>query len=303
MSNVLWRDIRSTLRRNDGIVYQLLIALITVFVLLHLARLPAFLMNHSFDLNMLLRHIALPAALPELLHRPWTVITYAFTHVNLLHLLFNALMLFWFGKLLCEFVGPRLLLPLFIGGALAGALFFLAAYNLMPALVPRRESTQLIGASAGAMAVMVAAATLVPDYMMFLLLFGAVRIKWIAVALLLLSLIALPGPNSGGQFAHLGGALTGFLYIRLLQRGWDPVERLLSPFRNLTVRRRRRQVIPISQSRNWRKSFAHPPASDVQSREDRLNRILDKISASGYDALSNDEKEFLRHYSEETERP
>lgn len=300
MSNVLWRDIRSTLRRNDGVVYRLLLALVLVFVALHLARLPAFLLNHPLTTDTLLRPIALPASLPDLLRQPWSLLTYAFTHLNLFHLLFNALMLFWFGKILCEFMNPRVLFPLFVGGALAGALLYLAAYNLLPVLSPHRESARLIGASAGAMAVMTAAATLVPDYTMFLLLLGAVRIKWIAVSLLVLSLIAIPGPNSGGQIAHLGGAFIGFLYIRLLQHGHDPLARLYRLF----FRKKPAGVIrkKAHEARRWPMVFqvTEPPAKTPElNREERLNRILDKISASGYNALSEDEKEFLRQYGQE----
>ncbi|MCS6990431.1 MAG: rhomboid family intramembrane serine protease [Chitinophagales bacterium] len=300
MSNVLWRDIRSTLRRNDGVVYRLLLAFIVVFVLLHLARLPAFFLNHALDLHALIRPVALPAALPELIQRPWTILSYAFVHINLFHLLFNALTLFWFGKIFCEFMQPRMLFPLFLTGALLGGFIYLAAYNLLPALWPARPQTQLIGASAGVMAIMVATATLVPEYTMFLLLLGAVRIKWIALTLLVLSILALPGPNSGGQFAHLGGAVMGFVYIRLLQRGYD----LFGWLEKLSQGQRRRPMRKTSERRfgAWSTSFfPSAPRQAPLSKEERLNAILDKISASGYDHLTQEEKEFLRRYGEENE--
>ncbi len=299
MSHVLWREIQSTLRRNDGVVYRLLLVQVVIFFLLNLLRLPAFFANRPLDTSLILQPVALPADLGLILKKPWTPVTYAFTHLGLLHLIFNLLVLFWFGKVFCEFAGGRRLFPLYLIGALCGALVFVAAYNLLPALTPHLAHARLVGASAAVMAVMVATAMLVPDYTLFLLLIGPVRIKWIAIALLALSVLAIPGANSGGALAHIGGALGGFMYIRLLQAGidlsvsWQRLERFIQSMRSMRRADRRKRIAvgkPVGKS-------SHPEQSPPLSRQERIDRLLDKISASGYDSLTREEKEFLHRIS------
>ena len=302
MSNVIWREIKSTFQRNDRMVYQLIFVNILVFLLIQLVRIPFFFMNIPFDLRLIRNQIAVPADLTTLLHQPWTLITYMFTHFDVLHILFNLLIFYWFGKILAEFAGNRKILPVYILGGLAGGALYIAAYNLLPVFAGSVGEARAWGASASIMAVVFAATTLVPDYTMFLFIFGAVRIKWIALVLVILDLISIPNGNAGGHIAHLGGALFGFVYIKQLKSGRDLAggintlaDRFANLFRkksNLTVTYRRKEKSTVGSS------FQNKSSASTGVQE-RLDTILDKISQSGYESLSKEEKDFLFKVSKE----
>jgi len=243
-------------------------------------------------------YLGVPSSLEHLLVRPWTLITYAFTHQGFLHLLFNMLMLYWFGNILSDFAGNKRVLPVYILGALVGAVVFIAGYNLLPVLRPT-VGLPMIGASAGVLALVVAAATLVPDYSIVLFLIGPVKLKWLALALVIIDVISLPLNNAGGHLAHLGGALSGFLYISQLRRGRDfgkwihqtaefaSNPKFSSPLRTV-YKSNKPAATPHGTSQQLK---------DLRTIEDQLDKILDKISQSGYESLTKDEKDFLFRYS------
>jgi len=244
--------------------------------------------------------LGVPSSLDHLLVRPWTLITYAFTHQQFLHLLFNMLMLYWFGNILADFAGNKRILPVYVLGALVGAVIFIAGYNLLPVL-RAGIGLPMIGASAGVLALVVAAATLVPDYSIVLFLIGSVKLKWLALALVIIDIISLPLSNAGGHLAHLGGALSGFIYITQLRRGRDfgkwihqtaeyaSNPRLPSNLR--TVHKSNKPIITKSTHATSQQ------LKDLRTVEDQLDKILDKISQSGYESLTKDEKDFLFRYS------
>jgi membrane associated rhomboid family serine protease len=256
-------------------------------------------------LNKVLSYIMLPASVSSLLKKPWTLITHMFAHFKFFHLLFNMLWLYWFGKIVEEFIGSKKILPLYMLGALAGAIILIASYNIFPGLKAGAPYVQALGASAGVLAIVVAAATIVPDYTVFLLFFGPVKIKWIAVVLVVIDLVSIPEQNTGGHIAHLGGALFGFIYIRQLRMGTD----LASPF--VTVYEKAVNVLNLNPRPNPRyvQRTTVPPEMKVRkstggtadniSKQERIDIILDKISRSGYDSLNKEEKEFLFKVSKE----
>jgi hypothetical protein len=166
-----------------------------------------------------------------------------------------------------------------------------------------RPSGAAIGASAGVLAIIIAAATIVPDYTVFLLLLGPVKIKWIAVVLVVVDLISIPEHNTGGHIAHLGGALFGFVYIRQLQLGfdmatpfvkiYDALTQWLQPKPKTRVAYKRTTVPPTTRQRKSKQG------GELVNKQERIDAILDKISHSGYDSLSKEEKEFLFKVSKE----
>jgi hypothetical protein len=167
-------------------------------------------------------------------------------------------------------------------GGLAGAFFFVASYNLFPVFREFVRDSTIVGASAGVMAVVVGTATLLPNYTMPLFLFGQVRLKWIALFFVIFDFIGVAGPNAGGELSHIGGALIGFLYIKRLQAGNDWVATISNVFK-------RSPKVPNLKvvSRNGGKRSASKP------RQEDIDRVLDKISVSGYDSLNSEEKEIL----------
>lgn len=279
---------------------------LVVFVLVALVGVILWLVNADSTTfrtvsNTVIDYLGVPSSLEHLLVRPWTLITYAFTHQGFLHLLFNMLMLYWFGNILADFAGNKRVLPVYILGALVGAAVFIAGYNLLPVL-KTSLGQPMIGASAGVLALVVAAATLVPDYSIVLFLIGPVRLKWLALALVVIDIISLPMSNAGGHLAHLGGALTGYLYITQLRRGRD-----FGKWIHQTAEYAANPKIGTKGLRTVHKT--NRPAStkpghassqqlkDLRAVEDQLDRILDKISQSGYESLTKDEKDFLFRYS------
>ncbi|OWP63421.1 rhomboid family intramembrane serine protease [Hymenobacter amundsenii] len=296
----VFHDIRTAFSRRDNALNQLLLINVLVFVFLVLTEAIMKLTGtYGQYYPNVIRQFVLPSDLPSLLRHPWTILTYAFTHEGFLHILFNLLNLYFFGALVREYLGDRRLVSVYVLGALAGAVAFLLAFNLIPALRPSL-GIPLIGASAGVTAVIMAAATLMPEYQFSLILLGPVRIKYIAAVVILLSVLAINQGNPGGGLAHIGGALLGFVFIRQLQAGRDlgrPVQavgdwvgRLFSGRPNLRVTHRGASSTASAAAPTATASRKSTPA---KPGEDEIDLILDKISHSGYESLSKEEKQKL----------
>lgn len=236
--------------------------------------------------------LSLPASLNSLLYRPWTLVTYFFTHVGFFHILFNMLFLYWFGMILMEFLGSEKLVNLYVLGGLAGGIFYILIYNLIPYFSDRVAVSEMMGASAGVYAVVVGAATFMPNYSISLILLGPVRIKYIAIFYVIVSFAGTVGPNSGGDLAHLAGAALGFVFIKQMQRGNDlgrPLTSFLTFVKSFFVKQPKVRVTHRSTKAGPRKR-----ANGVfHSKQEEIDAILDKISESGYDSLSREEKQKL----------
>lgn len=281
-------------RTNNGHVQLIIINVVVFlvlalfFVLLKVSQLP-----EIFD--AIHHNIAIPAPILEFFQKPWTLITYAFVHdwTGIFHILFNMLVFYWFGKLFIEYLGSDKLIAVYFLGAIAGAVAYLLVYNLIPFYEARIPSGGMVGASAAVYAIVIATATLLPDYTFFLLFLGPVRIKYIAAFYIVISFLGSVGPNEGGNVAHLGGALIGFLYVKQLQAGvnwgsWitatiDWIKSLFAPKQNVKV--------------TYRKEATAKKTSTVSKTslisQDEIDTILDKISDGGYESLSKEEKEKL----------
>lgn len=235
--------------------------------------------------------ISLPASLHQFLLRPWTIISYMFLHYELLHLLINLLWLYSFGRIFLEYHQPHKLLSIYIFGGLSGGLFFMAAYNLFPYFQPSINTSQLLGASASVIAIVIATAAFVPNHLINIILIGPVKIKWIALISVLLYLVNLKGDNAGGNFAHLGGAFWGFAYMTLLKSGIDVSARSERFFDRIFSWSKPSKKLKVEyKSGSFRE---HGYNKTRKEQQEEINRILDKISNSGYDSLSGEEKELL----------
>ena len=292
------QDIRTAFSRRDNALMQLILLNVLVFAGLIVLRTILTVSSASAYYPPVMSQFELSSALPVLLRHPWTLLTYAFTHEGFFHILFNLLNLYWFGQLVREYLGDRRLVSIYVLGALAGAVIFLISYNLVPAFQPAVGSP-MVGASAAVTAIIVAGATLLPDYTFMLIIIGPVKIKWIAAVVVLISLAGVNGGNPGGEIAHLGGALMGFVFIKQLQAGRDmgrPVQAVGNFFANLFSRRpamristpRRAEPVTATSASGGKK-----PAVAGQPLQDEIDNILDKISRSGYESLSKDEKQKL----------
>jgi membrane associated rhomboid family serine protease len=240
----------------------------------------------------------------DLLFRPWTVITYMFVHLDFFHVFFNMLMLWFSGRLFMDLLGGKRLVGNYLLGGLAGWLFYALAYNYIPGIRGQGDGSDILGASASVMAVFIGIAAYRPDMVVSLLIFGEVRLKWIALIYLVLDLVSIrQGNNSGGHLAHVGGALYGYLAATQLKKGsdWsgafmDQLQRIGSLFTRrkgprLRVEKMDRRKVRVLQDSDFN--------ATKRAKEERVNAILDKISRSGYDSLSKEEKDFLFRASHE----
>lgn len=268
---------------NSKALYRLLLINVVVFLVLMLARTVSFLFQTDGDiLALVIAKLSLPPSLSNILLQPWSLITYMFLHVDFFHILFNLLVLFWTGKLFVEYLGNDKLIATYLLGGLTGALIYILSFNIFPVFASVGGSAHLMGASAGVIAVLVAVATLLPDYTVFLIIFGAVRLKYIAIVSILLYAISIPNGNAGGELAHLGGALFGFVMIKQLRNGRDLTKWMTALLKFNFKKKTQMKVV-----RNTNQSNASVASEEL------VDRILDKINKSGFDSLTKDEKEIL----------
>jgi membrane associated rhomboid family serine protease len=234
---------------------------------------------------------SLPASINQFLQKPWTIIFYMFLHYELLHLLFNMLWLYSFGRIFLEYHQPRKLLSIYIFGGISGGVFFMAAYNFFPYFRHAIDFSQLLGASASVIAIVIATAVFVPDHVIHIILIGPVRIKWIALISVLLYVVNLTGDNAGGNFAHLGGAFWGLTYMTLLKSGLDISARSDRLFDRIFKWTKPANKLKVEYKSGNYREYGFNKSKKEQQEE--INKILDKISNSGYDSLSAEEKELL----------
>jgi len=241
-----------------------------------------------------LSYVSLSTNWEDLAWKPWSVLSYAFFHFGVIHLIFNMLMLHFTSRLFLTFFTQKQLLGVYLLAAVFSGLVFLLGYNYLPMLA--NVSTTMVGASGAIMAVLIATTTYQPFMDVKLMLFGKVKLWQIAVLLLFVDLIQLPMNNTGGHIAHLSGAFFGYIYIKLLQQGTDLSKIISNILDFCTSMFGRKKASP------FKKVHVNPkrPAAKRESRivvkdktQQQLDEILDKISQSGYDSLTAEEKEFL----------
>ena len=268
-------------------LYRLMMINIAVYLLITITQSVFYLftINPTF-LNMLIAKLSLPANLSLFVWQPWSIITYMFLHEGFNHILFNMLILYWTGKLFTEYLGNNKLWAVYIMGGMLGGILYILSFNLFPVFQNASYAAHLLGASAGVIAVLVATATLLPDYTVHLLLIGPVKLKYVAIVSVLLYAISIPNGNAGGQIAHLGGALFGFVMIRQLRNGTDLTSWLVRIF-DRSAKSKMKVV-----ARNKEGKAVATPFGPVAT-QDTIDRILDKINKSGFDSLTADEKEIL----------
>ena len=293
------QDIRDTFSRRDNALNQLIVINVLVYAVLVLLRV-IFFVAQSAGFEVIEQQLVLSSSGPVLLRHPWTLLTYSFAHVDFFHILFNMLNLYWFGRLIQEYLGNQRVVSLYVLGALAGAAFFLLAYNFLGAF-QGYLGQPILGASAAVTAIIVAAATLLPDYTFVMFLIGAVKIKWIAAFVVVaLSLEVIYTGNPGGGIAHLGGALLGYIFIKQLNAGRDLGQPVMATGQWLG-RLFNRQPMKVTHRGTAAASAKSTQKANSRGMapEDEVNSILDKISRSGYESLSKEEKQKLFQASQQ----
>jgi len=272
--------------KKGSVLTRLIYINLGVFLLVRIIQLFFFLGGREY---FLLNWLALPDSPFEFIRRPWTLVTYMFLHYDFLHILFNLIGLYWFGKLfLYRFEGDKLL-GLYVLGGIAGGLLYMLAYNLFP--VFQSVNGLLLGASASLLAILVAISVYEPDQEIYLVFLGGVKLKYVAAFYILLSVIGISTSNPGGNIAHLGGALFGYLYIFQLRKGKDMTSGLVKWINKLAALFKTGKKVRIEHRQPPRDDYEYNRQKNQNQEE--INKILEKIAKSGYDSLTKKEKEML----------
>lgn len=296
MFQSIWGDVQQAFR-GGTMVTRLVIINFSVFVLVVLTKFVLFLFNAGNGIpdyfDDLLHLFCMPSDWRTLLWHPWAPFTHMFLHEGFWHVLGNILFLYLLGTIVGDLVGDRRVLPVYLLGGLAGGVMFLISKFFLHYLSP-----YALGASGAVMALAGAAVTLAPDYRVMLLLLGEVKLKYIVLVMVLLDLLGIANmDNTGGHLAHIGGFLTGIFMMNQLRDGKDwsePINRILDRIWSLfSAKSHPKQAIKRRMpSSSPAKGSSKSDTNDL-SMQERLDEILAKIKASGYDSLSPEEKEFL----------
>lgn len=244
-------------------------------------------------LNPLVKLLALPAELSSLGAKPWTLFTYMFLQENFFHLLFNLVMLYFGGKIFQEYLSQAKLLWTYIIGGVFGGLFFIISFNIFPVFASIVSVSIAMGASASVLAIIIAISTYVPDYTVHLFLFGRFKLKYLAIAFIVIDVLSIQTDNPGGHIAHLGGALWGFIYAFSLRKGKDVYQVFYKLYMPKFIWKKKENKFSTSRPKSGR------PLSDDEynirrsATQEEVDQILDKISKSGYSSLTSKEKELL----------
>lgn len=266
--------------KERSVVEKLIILNILVFILTYLLNTASFLFN--YDGNILVDWFALKPSFEQLLYGPWTLVTYGFLHVGFFHILFNLLILYYFGNLFLDFFTSGQFLTYFLLGVVSGGLIYMIAYNYLPAL--KTQQTILVGASAGVTAVVVGIASHIPNYALHFRFLGSIKLMYIAIAMVVLDIVQIPAGNAGGHLAHLGGALMGFMLTRYMKNGRGVAEWWSNQWTG-------RKKAPLKTV--YRSDSSVKKDGRIVYDQKRIDSILDKISKSGYETLTKEEKDYL----------
>jgi membrane associated rhomboid family serine protease len=282
-------DLKKTFRNSNNLL-RLIYINIAVFILISIVFVIGFLLTKPEISTSFLNFFSVPSSLNLLLIRPWTIVTYMFTHKDIWHILFNLLWLYWFGTIFLEYLDQRKLVSVYLLGGISGAIVYIFSFNIFPAFSGLVAESVAIGASASVMAVVIAIAAYVPDYTVHLFLFGKIKIKYMALAIFVLTSVMDFSVNSGGKLAHIGGALIGYLYTVNLRKGYDIGKWINSLIDFLVTIFKPRKKLKVT----YKKAATEYEYNKIKAeKQSKINSILDKISKGGYDSLTKEEKDTL----------
>lgn len=268
--------------KQGSIVEKFIYINIAVFIIIFVFNTFGYLFQ--INSNMLVKWFTLPATFKGFIAKPWTLITYGFVHVSFIHILSNLIALYFIGNLFISYFTEKQFITFYFLGTIFGGLVFLVSYNYFPVFAEDVSNSLLLGASAGVSAIFIGIATYMPHYELKFPLIGFVKLWYLAAIWVVLDIIQIPAGNAGGHLAHIGGALFGFLYIGQASTTKIAIWEQLFGFFKV-------QKKPFKTVYKTKKTS--PKKSNTSEHQQKVNHILDKISKSGYDTLTKEEKAFL----------
>ncbi|PHQ29046.1 rhomboid family protein [Leeuwenhoekiella nanhaiensis] len=278
--------------KTANIVVKLIVINVVVW-------LGLFLIEWALNMGPILtRWLSLPTDLGRLVIQPWSLLTYAFLHGGFFHIFWNMVILYWFGQIVLNLFTEKRFLTVYLLGALAGGVLYVLAYNLFPVLIT--SSAYLVGASAAVRAIMIFIATYTPNTEVRIIFFN-VKLWHIGVFVVLMDLIQLPtSGNAGGLLAHLGGALFGYVYATQLAKGndigiwWERLaDTVAGWFKSKPKQPKKAKMKTVYKNQSRQSTSYSTSGMSKSEQQKRIDSILDKISKSGYESLSKEDKDFL----------
>lgn len=293
----IWNDIKRSFK-TGSITTRIIYVNVAVFII---ARLLMVIMNLSGIENsraIIVDWLAIPTHIPQLITRPWTLISYQFLHLDFLHILINLLWLYWFAQMFQNTFSRRQVLSVYFWGGLWGAIFYLISYNFIPYFQESVFSGQMLGASASILAIVVATATANPNQKIRLMLIGEIKMIYLAIGVVLIDLMSITYQNSGGHIAHLGGAFAGYWFATTYLKGNKDMTKWISQiidfFSTYSSKKK-----PKMKARKTSYTHTADKRADMdynkqkKAKQSEIDKILEKIKQSGYSSLTKKEKEAL----------
>ncbi|WP_445756442.1 rhomboid family intramembrane serine protease [Polaribacter sp.] len=267
---------------DSGTIVEKLIY-INIFIFLFTLFISVFQNLFKNDSNFLIQWFSLDASTDSLITKPWSLISYGFLHESFIHIIFNLIALYFIGNLFIDYFTQKQLFTFYLLGTFFGGLFYLFSQNYFPLF--EGKTTTLIGASAGISTIFIGISTYMPNFELKIRFIGFVKLWYLAAIWVSLDVLGLTGENAGGHFAHLGGSIFGFLYInKVRNRKFNIFKKLFSIFSP-----KNKPLKTVYKSTNNTKKNSN--TKDFTQK--KIDIILDKISKSGYDTLTKEEKEIL----------
>ena len=282
-------DIKNSFKQGSAIT-KLIYINIGIFLAVRLFEIALQLFNIE-GINFL-SWLELPASTSVFLTRPWTIFTYMFLHYDFLHIIFNVLFLYWFGRFFLMYYNEKQLVAMYLIGGIFGGAFFMLSYNIFPYFAELKNSSWLLGASASILAVTVGIAATAPNFEINLAFIGKVKLKYLALIVIVVDLLSVTSFNSGGHIAHLGGAFAGYLFAVLMKNGKDMtawLNKTIDFFVNIFKSKPNMRVTHKQRGKN----IDYEYNKNKKQESEQIDAILDKIKKTGYNNLTTEEKKKL----------
>ena len=270
---------------KEKIFKKILFFNIIVFILINSLTTLLFLFSETESIEfkkIIINNLGASSNTKILLQKPWTIITHMFVHFNIFHLFFNMCYLYFSGKIFINYLSEKNLISVYIMGGLTGFLLYLYSTNTFPTFEHTSNEIAL-GASASALAILVAVSTYIPNLPIKIFTLGNIKLKYIAIVLIMIDFLSITKGNSGGHIAHIGGAFYGWAYIVMKKRNLN-----LGYFIDKII------LFCIKKTPyTYKKENDYEYNARKKKEQKEIDMILDKISRSGYDSLSQNEKQTL----------
>ncbi|MDO6433576.1 rhomboid family intramembrane serine protease [Flavitalea sp. BT771] len=291
------------LGQDGNALVQLIVINAVLFVILQFIYL-VFSMNHKvpeFESDVL-SWFVMPASMEKLSSRPWTILTYMFSEQSVIRFIGNMFWLWGFGYILQDLMGNRKLVPIYLYGGIAAAIVVLLSYGMVPGFKPKAPGAFLIGANPGIMAIAVATTTIAPDYRIFPMINGGIRLWIFTLVFLIIDIVSIGHTDTATYIANLTGAGAGFVFIYLVRRGYDGsiwMNKVFDWFNDLFNPNKKKKGRSPKDEYYYKVSGTQPYKKIPNITQQRIDEILDKINQQGYRFLTDEEKDILKRAADE----